>query len=89
MGKAKSQLEETRLGIGETAVKLAMSAFTRWLSHDSVTSMMHKRLACLPVDLHDRSEGDTGDRGPAQGAWVKVGSPKHQCAWALHSDVHR
>ena len=74
-GKAKSQLEETQLGMGETAVKLVMSAFTRWLSHDSVTSMMYRRLACLLVDLHVRSEGDAGDRGPAQGAWVKVGSP--------------
>ena len=74
-GKAKSQLEETQLGMGETAVKLVMFAFTRWLSHDSVTSTTCRRLACPLVDLHVRSEGDIGDRGPAQGAWVKACSP--------------
>ena len=73
--KRTASLAETMVSMGQSALKLVKSAFTRWLSHDNVTSAIHKRLPAILFDLKTRAEGDDGDRAPAVGEWTRVGKP--------------
>ena len=73
--KRTSSLAETMLGMSYAPGRMVTSAFTRWLSHDAVTEVVCRKLVVVLVNLWIRSKGDDGDRGPQDGAWVKVGSP--------------
>lgn len=53
-----STLEQHQKASGKTVRKVILSAFTRWLSHDGVTNVIHIRFVPICKDLLDNSTSD-------------------------------